>query len=205
MMRELSFRAAFILIVITVISCSRGTETSTPTAAINSAAPASGRRRDPAVTLSQNDLRRMFAYERRENFMGKVGLWDATSGQKLIEDWPKGETSTVLGDPERILIGCADLEGHSRDRLVHSDIGELAGVGRVGQEPLMCQRIRYDGYFAYPQIFPQAFIIAEQEAVILLNRSPQRSSEFIPLEEGKGFTIKIVPGVHSRVANVLIG
>jgi len=61
----------------------------------------------------------MFAYERRENFMGKVGLWDATSGQKLIEDWPKGETSTVLGDPERILIGCATCP----DRKLYSNSG----------------------------------------------------------------------------------
>ena len=123
MTQERSFRAAVILTVIAVISCGGANEVSAPTAAINSATPASGGRKGPAVTLSQNDLRRMFAYERRENFMGKVGLWDATSGKKLIEEWPKGETSTILGDPGRILIGCATCP----DRKLYSNAG-VAGT-----------------------------------------------------------------------------
>jgi hypothetical protein len=119
MMQEPSFRAAFILILIAVISCGGRNETSTQTAAISSAASASAENRRPAITLSQNDLRRMFAYERRENFIGKAGLWDATTGKKLIEDWPKGETSTVVGDPSRILIGCATCP----DRKLYSNDG----------------------------------------------------------------------------------
>jgi hypothetical protein len=123
MMQEPSLRAGLILLVIGLISCGERQETMTTASATSSATHADGGQNHPAVTLSQSDLRRMFAYERRENFMGKVGLWDATTARKVIEDWPKGETSSVLGDPDRILIGCATCP----DRKLYSNSG-IAGL-----------------------------------------------------------------------------
>lgn len=109
-----------------LISCDERSEIATASAATHTPTTSASTKR-PAVALSQNDLRRMFAYERRENFIGKVSLWDATTGKKLLEEWPKGETSIILGNPDRILVGCDTCP----ERKLYSNSGVAGSALRI--------------------------------------------------------------------------
>jgi hypothetical protein len=61
----------------------------------------------------------MFGYERQENFFGKPGLWDATTGRRVLDSWPTEEISLVLNNPGKLLVGCVSCA----DRKLYSNSG----------------------------------------------------------------------------------
>jgi len=81
--------------------------------------------------------------------------------------------------------------------LSHRAINAVAGIRQRARTSLL---VGYDAQAADGQCLPEAFVVAEQEQAIFLERSSRRRPELISLEGRSLCLIKKTPGIERAVS-----
>src|SRR6478752_5846679 len=84
----------------------------------------------------------------------------------------------------------------------NANVDKLAA--RIGQIAEARVVVGHERYIAQPKILAEAFVIAEEERLVLLDRAAKRSAKLVALELGSGPLIEEIARVEIVIAQKLI-